>query len=107
VPLRQGRTLHQDIQGQFGAGRGVRRAAPAGPGIIAGGPLRAVVEALGVQDGVATSHGTANPHNMDNATFDALAKMMSPRAVAAKRGKKVGDIVGRRDPSAEARAEPA
>jgi small subunit ribosomal protein S5 len=85
----------------------VLRAAPAGTGIIAGGPMRAVFEALGVHDVVAKSLGTANPHNMVKATFDALAKMMSPRAVAAKRGKKVGDIVGRRDPSAEARAEPA
>jgi small subunit ribosomal protein S5 len=107
VPLRQGRTLHHDIQGHFGAGRVVLRAAPAGTGIIAGGPMRAVFEALGVHDVVAKSLGTANPHNMVKATFDALAKMMSPRAVAAKRGKKVGDIVGRRDPSAEARAEPA
>ena len=103
VPLRQGRTLHHDIQGHFGAGRVVLRAAPAGTGIIAGGPMRAVFEALGINDVVAKSIGSTNPHNMVKATFDALTKMMSPRAVAAKRGKKVGDIVGRRD--GEARAE--
>jgi small subunit ribosomal protein S5 len=106
VPLRQGRTLHHDIEGQFGAGRVVLRAAPAGTGIIAGGPMRAVFEALGVSDVVAKSLGTANPHNMIKATFAALSSMMSPRAVAAKRGKKVGDIVGRRG-GGESRAEPA
>jgi small subunit ribosomal protein S5 len=106
VPLRQGRTLHHDIQGHFGAGRVVLRAAPAGTGIIAGGPMRAVFEALGINDVVAKSIGSSNPHNMVKATFDALGKMMSPRAVAAKRGKKVGDIVGRRDGAgADARAE--
>ena len=106
VPLRQGRTLHHDVQGQFGAGRVVLRAAPAGTGIIAGGPMRAVFAALGVSDVVAKSLGTANPHNMIKATFAALSSMMSPRAVAAKRGKKVGDIVGRRG-GGESRAEPA
>lgn len=106
VPLRQGRTLHHDIEGRFGAGHVVVRAAPAGTGIIAGGPMRAVFEALGVSDVVAKSLGTANPHNMIKATFDALTHMMSPRAVAAKRGKKVGDIVGRRE-GGEARAEQA
>ena len=105
VPLRQGRTLHHDVQGHFGAGRVVLRAAPAGTGIIAGGPMRAVFEALGVSDVVAKSLGTANPHNMVKATFDALGRMMSPRTVAAKRGKKVGDIVGRRETGAEARTE--
>jgi small subunit ribosomal protein S5 len=106
VPLRQGRTLHHDIEGQFGAGHVVMRAAPAGTGIIAGGPMRAVFEALGVSDVVAKSLGTANPHNMIKATFAALTSMMSPRAVAAKRGKKVGDIVGRRE-GGDSRAEPA
>ena len=107
VPLRQGRTLHHDIEGHYGAGRVVLRAAPAGTGIIAGGPMRAVFEALGVSDVVAKSLGTANPHNMIKATFAALSGMMSPRAVAAKRGKKVGDIVGRREGGGESRAEPA
>jgi small subunit ribosomal protein S5 len=106
VPLRQGRTLHHDVQGQFGAGRVVLRAAPAGTGIIAGGPMRAVFEALGISDVVAKSIGTSNPHNMIKATFSALGSMMSPRAVAAKRGKKVGDIVGRRE-GGENRVEPA
>jgi small subunit ribosomal protein S5 len=102
VPLRQGRTLHHDVHGHFGAGRVLLRAAPAGTGIIAGGPMRAVLEALGIGDVVAKSIGTSNPHNMVKATFDALGNVMSPRAVAAKRGKKVSEIVGRRD---EARAE--
>ena len=106
VPLRQGRTLHHDVEGRFGAGHVVLRAAPPGTGIIAGGPMRAVFEALGIGDVVAKSIGTSNPHNMIKATFDALRNINSPRSVAAKRGKKVGDIVGRRDPgSAEARAE--
>jgi small subunit ribosomal protein S5 len=97
VPLRQGRTLHHDVHGHFGAGRVLLRAAPAGTGIIAGGPMRAVLEALGIGDVVAKSIGSSNPHNMVKATFDALANVMSPRAVAAKRGKKVSEIVGRRD----------
>ena len=96
VPLREGRTLHHDIQGHFGAGRVVLRAAPPGTGIIAGGPMRAIFETLGVQDVVTKSTGTSNPHNMIKATFAALGNAMSPRIVAAKRGKKVGDIVGRR-----------
>ncbi len=107
VPLRQGRTLHHDVQGRFGAGRVVLRSAPAGTGIIAGGPMRAVFEALGIGDVVAKSLGTANPHNMIKATFNALTNMVSPRAVAAKRGKKVGDIVGRREPAGEPRTESA
>jgi small subunit ribosomal protein S5 len=96
VPLREGRTLHHDAEGQFGAGRVLVRAAPAGTGIIAGGPMRAVFESLGVQDVVAKSNGSQNPYNMIKATFDALQNLASPRSVAAKRGKKVGDIVGRR-----------
>ena len=96
VPLREGRTLHHDVHGRFGAGRVVLRAAPPGTGIIAGGPMRAVFETLGVQDVVTKSIGTANPYNMVKATFDALTGVMSPRFAAAKRGKKVGDIVGRR-----------
>ena len=96
VPLREGRTLHHDVQGHFGAGHVVLRAAPAGTGIIAGGPLRAVFECLGVQDVVAKSIGTSNPHNMIKAAFEALENMMSPRAVAARRGLKVADIIGRR-----------
>ena len=96
VPLRDGRTLHHDVQGRFGAGRVVLRAAPAGTGVIAGGPMRAVFETMGVQDVVAKSIGSANPHNMIKATFNALNNCMSPRAVAARRGKKVSEIVARR-----------
>ena len=97
IPLREGRTLHHDLYGRFGAGKVIIRTAPVGTGIIAGGPMRAVFEALGVQDVVAKSVGTSNPHNMLKATFDALDSMRSPRAVAAKRGKKVGEIVERRE----------
>jgi len=97
VALREGRTLHHDARGHFGAGRVVLRSAPAGTGIIAGGPMRAVFETMGVQDVVAKCIGTSNPHNMIKATFEALTGVASPRSVAAKRGKKVGDIVGRRD----------
>jgi small subunit ribosomal protein S5 len=97
VPLREGRTLHHDMRGHFGAGRVLLRAAPAGTGIIAGGPMRAVFETMGVQDVVAKSQGTQNPYNMIKATFDALKHSKSPRAIAAKRGLKVGDIVARRD----------
>ncbi len=96
IPLREGRTLHHDVKGHFGAGRVVLRAAPPGTGIIAGGPLRAVFECLGVQDVVAKSIGTSNPHNMIKAAFEALENMMSPRGVANRRGLKVADIVGRR-----------
>ena len=97
VPLREGRTLHHDIRGHFGAGRVVLRAAPSGTGIIAGGPMRAVFETMGVQDVVGKCTGTTNPYNMVKATFDALEHSFSPRQVAARRGKKVSEIIGRRD----------
>jgi small subunit ribosomal protein S5 len=97
VPLREGRTLHHDAVGHYGAGKVVVRAAPQGTGIIAGGPMRAIFEALGVQDVVAKSVGTSNPHNMIKATFQALDRLVSPRSVAARRGKKVSDILPRRD----------
>ena len=93
VPLREGRTLHHDIVGHYGAGEVVLRAAPQGTGIIAGGPMRAIFEALGVQDIVAKSVGTSNPHNMIKATFHALDHSVSPRSVATRRGKKVSDIL--------------
>jgi small subunit ribosomal protein S5 len=96
VPLREGRTLHHDVDGRHGAGRVVLRAAPPGTGIIAGGSMRPVFECLGVHDLVAKSIGTSNPHNMIKATFAALAKLNSPRIVAQRRGKKIGDIVGQR-----------
>lgn len=104
VPLREGRTLHHDVLGRFGAGRVLLRAAPNGTGIIAGGPMRAVFETLGVQDVVTKSIGTANPYNMVKATFDGLSRLSSPRSVAARRGRKVSEILGRRGPE-EARAE--
>jgi small subunit ribosomal protein S5 len=107
IALREGRTLHHDANGRFGAGRVVLRAAPAGTGIIAGGPMRAVFETMGVQDVVAKCIGTSNPHNMIKATFDALVGIESPRAVAAKRGKKVGEIIARRDGQAAAAAAAA
>lgn len=97
VPLREGRTFHHDVVGSYGAGRVVMRAAAPGTGIIAGGPARAVFEALGVQDVVCKSVGSSNPHNMLRAAFDALAASSSPRHVAARRSKKVSDIMGRRD----------
>ncbi|HUC66084.1 MAG TPA: 30S ribosomal protein S5 [Stellaceae bacterium] len=103
VPLREGRTLHHDIIGRYGAGEVIVRAAKAGTGIIAGGPMRAIFEALGVQDVVAKSVGTSNPHNMIKATFQALNRSVSPRAVAARRGRKVSEILGRRDAGSEAR----
>ncbi len=97
VPLREGRTLHHDSVGRFGTGRVVLRAAPPGTGIIAGGPMRAIFETLGVQDVVTKSIGSSNPHNMIRATFDALGNLMSPRSVATKRGKKVNEIISRRE----------
>ena len=103
VPLREGRTLHHDVVGHYGAGEVVVRAARPGTGIIAGGPMRAIFEALGVQDVVAKSVGTSNPHNMIKATFQALNRSVSPRTVATRRGKKVSDILPRREDQQEAR----
>jgi len=97
VPLRDGRTLHHDLKGHFGAGRVIMRTAPTGTGIIAGGPMRAVFECLGVQDVVAKVTGTNNPYNMVNATLEALKFMQSPRQVASRRGKKVSDVVAQRE----------
>ena len=96
VPLRDARTLHHDTEGRHGAGKVVLRAAPPGTGIIAGGPMRAVFEMLGVQDVVAKSLGSSNPYNMVRATFSALGRQENPRNIAARRGKKVSEIVGRR-----------
>lgn len=96
VPLREGRTLHHDARGRHGAGQVVLRAAPPGTGIIAGGPIRAVFETLGIQDVVAKSLGSSNPYNMVRAAFDALKNGDSPRGVAARRGKKASEIVARR-----------
>ena len=96
VALRDGRTLHHDVAGRHGAGKVILRAAPAGTGIIAGGPMRAVFETLGINDIVAKSQGTSNPYNMVRATFDALKQVDSPRSVAARRGLKVSDLQARR-----------
>jgi len=102
VPLRESRTLHHDGQGRWGAGKVMVRAAPPGTGVIAGGPMRAVLETLGVQDVVGKSTGSSNPYNMVRATIEALKVQSSPRMVANKRGKKVGDIIGRRNDGASA-----
>ncbi len=105
VPLREGRTLHHDIQGRYGAGRVIMRSAEPGTGIIAGGPMRAVFEALGVQDVVAKSLGTQNPHNMIKATFAGLKNCSSPRMVAQRRSLKVAEVLGRRETGEVAEAQ--
>jgi len=108
VPLREGRTLHHDGNGHFGAGRVTLRSAPQGTGIIAGGPMRAIFESLGVADVVTKSVGTSNPYNMIRATFEALTDQSSPKSVAQRRGKKIADLLGRGGASvAEAEAEAA
>lgn len=108
VALKEGRTLHHDGKGHFGAGKVTVRTAPAGTGIIAGGPMRAVFESLGVADVVTKSVGTSNPYNMIRATFDALQDQTSPKSVAQRRGKKVADLLGRGGASeAEAEADAA
>ena len=96
VPLREGRTVHHDVIGYHGASKVLVRSAPAGTGIIAGGPMRAVFETLGVQDVVTKSQGSANPYNMVRATFDALSNLQSPRGVASRRGLKVSAVVGKK-----------
>ncbi|MBU2957413.1 30S ribosomal protein S5 [Paracoccus sp. 1_MG-2023] len=102
VPLRDGRTLHHDIEGRHGAGKVIMRTAVPGTGIIAGGPMRAVFEMLGVQDVVAKSQGSQNPYNMIRATLDGLKKEASPRSVAQRRGKKVADILPSQEKAPEA-----
>ncbi len=102
VPLRDGRTLHHDIEGRHGAGKVIMRTAVPGTGIIAGGPMRAVFEMLGVQDVVAKSQGSQNPYNMIRATLDGLRKESSPRSVAQRRGKKVADILPSQEKAPEA-----
>ncbi|WP_159983224.1 MULTISPECIES: 30S ribosomal protein S5 [unclassified Novosphingobium] len=107
VALKEGRTLHHDGKGHFGAGNVNVRSAPAGTGIIAGGPMRAVFESLGVHDVVTKSVGTSNPYNMIRATFDALSNQTSPKSVAQRRGKKVADLLGRAGGVSEVEAEAA
>ncbi|RDW14897.1 30S ribosomal protein S5 [Paracoccus thiocyanatus] len=105
VPLRDGRTLHHDIEGRHGAGKVIMRTAVPGTGIIAGGPMRAVFEMLGVQDVVAKSQGSQNPYNMIRATIDGLKREASPRNVAQRRGKKVAEILPSNDKPADAAVE--
>lgn len=100
IPLREGRTLHHDVIGHYGAGKVVMRTARPGTGIIAGGPMRAVFECLGVHDVVTKSTGSPNPFNMINATFDGLTKLQSPRMVAARRNKRVSEVLGKREAGA-------
>ncbi|MGD9294909.1 MAG: 30S ribosomal protein S5 [Roseobacter sp.] len=107
VPLREGRTLHHDMNGRWGAGKVVMRTAPEGTGIIAGGPMRAVFEMLGVKDVVSKSIGSQNPYNMIRATMDGLKKEASPRSVAQRRGKKVADILPKREDNVESSAQVA
>lgn len=105
VPLREGRTLHHDVKARCGAGIVVLRAAPAGTGVIAGGPMRAVFEALGVHDIVSKSNGTGNYHNMVRATFQALENVSSPKVIANKLGKKISDVLVRRDGASAAASQ--
>ena len=107
IPLREGRTIHHDSFGRHGSGRVIIRSAPPGTGIIAGGAMRAVFEMLGVQDVVAKSMGSTNPYNVVRATFDALKAQENPRAVAARRSKKYGEIAARRRDGSAAEAEAA
>jgi len=104
VPLREGRTLHHDMEGRHGAGKVVMRTAPEGTGIIAGGPMRAVFEMLGIKDVVSKSIGSQNPYNMIRATINGLTKEGSPRSVAQRRGKKVAEILRKPDTAAPAEA---
>ena len=97
IPLREGRTIHHDIEGKSGAGKVLLRVAPPGTGIIAGGAMRAVFEALGVQDIVAKSKASSNPYNLVRATFEAMANLDSPKRVATRRDKKISEIVGKRN----------
>ena len=107
VPLREGRTLHHDMEGRHGAGKVVMRTAPEGTGIIAGGPMRAVFEMLGIKDVVSKSIGSQNPYNMIRATIDGLKKEQSPRSVAQRRGKKVADILPKREDAPESSTQVA
>jgi len=97
IPLREGRTIHHDVTARYGAGSVTLRVAPAGTGIIAGGPMRAVFEALGVHDVVAKSTGSSNPYNMVKATMTALQNLTAPKSIAAKRGMKVNEVISRRE----------
>ncbi len=93
VHLKEGRTLHHDIIGKFGAGKVILRSSKPGTGIIAGGPMRSIFESLGIKDVVAKSNGSSNPHNMIKATFNAFKNSESPKSIAAKRSKKISEIL--------------
>ena len=97
IPLKDGRTLHHDVKGRNGSGKVILRSAPVGTGIIAGGPIRAVCDVLGIQDIVAKSVGSANPHNVVKASIDALLSQASPKLLSAMRGKKISEIVSKRE----------
>ena len=97
IPLREGRTIHHDVKAKDGSGRIILRAASKGTGIIAGGPVRAVCEVLGIQDVVAKSLGSANPHNVLKACINGLVSQSSPKLISALRGKKISEIVSKRE----------
>lgn len=107
IPLKDGRTLHHETHGHHGAGKVIVRPAEQGTGIIAGGPMRAVFESLGIGDVVSKSIGTSNPYNMVRATFDALKRQQSPRMIAQRRGKTVSEILRRREGPGKDKTEPA
>ena len=99
ISLREGRTIHHDSTGKFSAAKVIVRYAPSGTGIIAGGAMRSVFEAVGIHDVVAKSLATSNPYNLVKATFNALESINSPKTISLKRGKKIGEIIGRRNNS--------
>ena len=97
IPLKDGRTLHHDVKGKNGSGKVFLRTAPAGTGIIAGGPIRSVCEVLGIQDVVAKSIGSSNPHNVLKACINGLKSQISPKILSAIRGKKISDVISKRE----------
>ena len=97
IALKEGRTIHHDIFGKFCSAKVYLRSAPAGTGVIAGGPMRAVFECAGIHDIVAKSVGTSNPYNMVGATFSALKALTSPKIIAEKRSKEISEIIKRRN----------
>lgn len=101
IPLREGRTIHHDIIAKYGPGKVLLRTAPQGSGIIAGGSVRAIFEAIGIKDVVAKSLGSSNPHNVIKATLEALKRINSPKQIAEKRNLKIGEIITRREGSAK------
>ena len=96
IPLKEGRTLHHDVLGKSGSGKVILRSAPKGTGIIAGGPVRAVCEVVGIQDIVAKSLGSSNPHNLVRACMNGLLNQYSPKTISLSRGKKINEIISKR-----------